>query len=149
IGPNGAGKTTAFNLVGGLYAPTAGRILYQDGGEITRLAAHRRANLGICRTFQTPRLFEEMTVIDTVMTGRHIHGRVGILGSMFSLRRKWSEESANRRVAMQILERVGLAAQAEVLAKNLSYGHRRTLEIARAMATEPRLLLLDEVTAGL
>lgn len=148
IGPNGAGKTTAFNLISGLLAVSSGTIRL-DGRDITRDPVHARARAGICRTFQTPRLFDDMTVIETVMAGRHMRGRVGLVGAMFSIGAKRTEEGAIFANAMDLIERVGLAAEVTTLARNLSYGHRRVLEIARALATEPRVLLLDEVTAGL
>lgn len=148
IGPNGAGKTTAFNLITGVYRPTSGRILF-EGEDISAFPSHRRAQLGIARTFQTPRLFEDMTALETILCGRFVHGRVGLVGSMFRMRSKWDEERANLNAARLILDRVGLADQPRTLARNLSYGHRRQLEIGRALALEPKLLLLDEVTAGI
>ncbi|MEJ0069051.1 MAG: ABC transporter ATP-binding protein [Pseudomonadota bacterium] len=148
IGPNGAGKTTAFNVISGLFDVTAGRIVF-EGRDINAMPVHRRVAAGICRTFQTPRLFEQMTAIETVMTGRHLRGHVGVLGAMFSIGRKRREEVAIRDSAYRLLERVGLGGQADRRAGALSYGHRRVLEIARALAADPKLLLLDEVTAGL
>ncbi|MGF7162966.1 branched-chain amino acid transport system ATP-binding protein [Rhodoligotrophos appendicifer] len=148
IGPNGAGKTTAFNLITGLYTPAAGQILF-EGQDVSRLPSHKRARLGIARTFQTPRLFEDMTALETVLAGRFVHGEIGLLGSMFRGPAKWREDRRNREVAWAILDRVGLQAQAGTLARNLSYGHRRQLEIGRALALEPKLLLLDEVAAGI
>ncbi|WP_342641348.1 ABC transporter ATP-binding protein [Rhodoligotrophos ferricapiens] len=148
IGPNGAGKTTAFNLITGNYYPSAGQILF-EGKNISRLPSHKRAKLGIARTFQTPRLFEDMTALETVLAGRFIHGEIGLVGSMFRGPTKWGEERRNREKAWTILERVGLKDQAMTLARNLSYGHRRQLEIGRALALEPKLLLLDEVAAGI
>jgi branched-chain amino acid transport system ATP-binding protein len=148
IGPNGAGKTTVFNVISGLLAATAGRVLL-DGQDITRLAPHARAVHGVARTFQTPQLFEDMSVLETVMTGRHARSRTGIFGAMFSLAGKRREESEVERAAAALVRRVGLAEQAHALARNLSYGQRRVLEIARALACEPRLILFDEVTAGL
>ena len=148
IGPNGAGKTTLFNLISGLMPPSGGRIRLDDR-DITHLAPHARAASGIGRTFQTPQLFEDMTVVETVMTGRHISGRVGILGAMFSVAAQRAEERAIAEAATRLVESVGLADQAETPARNLPYGQRRVLEIARALATEPSVLLLDEVTAGL
>ncbi|MGE0802549.1 MAG: ABC transporter ATP-binding protein [Lautropia sp.] len=148
IGPNGAGKTTAFNLISGLMPASQGAIFLEDL-DITHDPAHVRVRKGICRTFQTPRLFEDMSAIETVMTGRHIHGRIGFLGSMLRFGAKNAEERDAHHRAMALLDRVGLGRESETLARNLSYGHRRVLEIARALAAEPRLLLLDEVTAGL
>lgn len=148
IGPNGAGKTTLFNLVTGLITPTAGRILL-DGRDITSMPAHDRVAAGLSRTFQTPQLFEDMTVLETVMTGRHVRSHIGIVGSMFRVGAKRREEGEVEAAAFALLREVGLEAHAGTLARNLAYGQRRALEIARALATEPRVLLLDEVTAGL
>jgi branched-chain amino acid transport system ATP-binding protein len=148
IGPNGAGKSTAFNLISGLTPVSSGRILL-DGRDITRLAIEKRVEAGICRTFQTPRLFEEMTVLETVMVGRHRHGRMGILGSIVSFGAKRREERAIEADAHRLLAAVGLERDAAADVRHLSYGKRRLLEIARALATEPSLLLIDEVTSGL
>ena len=148
IGPNGAGKTTAFNLISGLLSVSGGTIVL-EGRDITAEPVHARVAAGVCRTFQTPRLFDDMTVIETVMTGRHIRSRIGVVGSMFRMQAKRSEEDAIFASAIALIERVGLGADAGTLARNLSYGHRRVLEIARALAVEPKILLLDEVTAGL
>lgn len=148
IGPNGAGKTTAFNLITGIYRPNSGQILL-SGRNINNLPSDRRARLGIARTFQTPRLFEGMTVLDTIITGRYVHGRIGVLGSMLKLSAKSREEQRTRAEAQEIVRRVGLAAEAGTLACNLSYGHRRKLEIGRALALEPDIILLDEIAAGI
>ena len=148
IGPNGAGKSTAFDLASGLTRVTSGRILL-NGVDVTDWASEDRVAAGICRTFQTPRLFEKMTVHDVVMTGRHVHGRIGVLGSMFSLLGKAREERAIARAAAQVIDLVGLGTEASAPIAGLSYGKRRLVEIARALATEPKLLLLDEVTSGL
>ncbi|MGA0595878.1 ABC transporter ATP-binding protein [Enterovirga sp. CN4-39] len=148
IGPNGAGKSTAFDLVSGVTPVSAGTIRF-DGRDVTNLAVDRRVAAGICRTFQTPRLFEAMTVLETVMTGRHRHARSGFLGSVFSISAKARDEAAQTEVAMRLLRLVGLEADADRAVSGLSYGARRMLEIARALATEPRILLLDEVASGL
>ena len=148
IGPNGAGKTTAFNLISGLLNVSAGTILFEER-DITHAPVHARVAAGICRTFQTPRLFDDMTVIETVMTGRHIRSRIGVLGSMFRVGAKRREEEEILSSALGLIERVGLRNDAGTAARNLSYGHRRVLEIARALAVEPKIILLDEVTAGL
>ncbi len=148
IGPNGAGKTTAFNLISGLIAPSSGRVLF-DGRDITSLPAHARVATGICRTFQTPQLFEDMTALETVMTGCHVKGRIGIAGGMFKFAAKSREEAAIESKSMGLLAEIGLADHADVQARNLSYGQRRSLEIARALAAEPSVILFDEVTAGL
>lgn len=148
IGPNGAGKTTTFNLINGVYPVTAGRIFF-DGQDVTKLASYRRAAKGMARTFQTPQLFERMSVIETVLCGAHLRGRIGPLGGMLGVKRKRKEEMRLLAEAEAVLERVGLADLAEEEARNLSYGHRRLLEMARALASRPKLLLLDEVAAGL
>jgi branched-chain amino acid transport system ATP-binding protein len=148
IGPNGAGKTTTFNLINGLLGLSSGRVVF-DGVDVTRLPVHRRAGRGIGRTFQTPRLFESMSVLETVMCGCHLAGRIGILGSMFAVRRKRREERAVLERAEQVLARIGISELAQEQSASLSYGHRRLLEVARALAASPKLLLLDEVAAGL
>ncbi|MGE0853427.1 MAG: ABC transporter ATP-binding protein [Hyphomicrobiaceae bacterium] len=148
VGPNGAGKTTLFNVIAGLYAPTRGRVLVA-GQDVTRLSPEARVASGLCRTFQTPQLFEDMTVLETAMAGCHLAGNVGILGSMLRLGAKRRDEAELEARALQQIGAVGLAQHKHVLARNLSYGQRRLLEIARAMAAAPSVLLLDEVTAGL
>ena len=148
IGPNGAGKSTAFDLISGLTTPSVGRILL-SGRDITDLAVEERVTAGICRTFQAPRLFEAMTAMETVMTGCHRHGRAGVLASLFSLRAKARDEADLEARSRHLLARVGLDDVAHLRVSGLSYGKRRLLEIARALATEPVLLLLDEVTSGL
>jgi branched-chain amino acid transport system ATP-binding protein len=148
VGPNGAGKTTLFNIVAGLYAPTRGRVVVA-GTDVTRLAPEARVAAGLCRTFQTPQLFEDMTVLETVLAGCHRAGEVGIIGAMLRFGAKRRDEANLRERALGRIEAVGLTPQLNVLARNLSYGQRRLLEIARALATGPSVLLLDEVTAGL
>lgn len=148
IGPNGAGKSTAFDLISGL-TPVTGGTLHLDGRDITRHRVEDRVRAGICRTFQTPRLFEKMTAHEVVMTGRHLLGTTGILGSMFSVMRKHRDEIAIAESALALLDFVGLRHEADDLVANMSYGKRRLVEIARALATAPRLLLLDEVASGL
>jgi ABC-type branched-subunit amino acid transport system ATPase component len=148
IGPNGAGKTTTFNLINGLLRLSSGRVIFK-GIDVTNLAVHRRASCGIARTFQTPRLFDKMSVLETVMCGCHLSGRLGPFGSMFAFGRKRDEEHAILERAEHILVRVGIAELAEDTSGNLPYGYRRLLEVARALATSPNLLLLDEVAAGL
>jgi branched-chain amino acid transport system ATP-binding protein len=148
IGPNGAGKSTTFDLVSGLTTPSAGTIRL-DGRDITGLSVEGRVAAGICRTFQTPRLFEDMTVLETAMTGRHLHGRMGVFGSMFAIRAKFRDEAAIMAEAWRVLDLVGLRDEADTLTGALSYGRRRLVEIARALASGPRILLLDEVASGL
>jgi ABC-type branched-subunit amino acid transport system ATPase component len=148
IGPNGAGKTTFFNMVTGLYRPTSGRLLF-DQRNITGLRPNRVARLGISRTFQTIRLFANMTVLDNVLVGMNCRLRASWLGAI--VRPPWvvQEERRAYRQAQALLEYVGLLERAGELAKNLPYGDQRRLEIARALATEPKLLLLDEPSAGM
>lgn len=148
IGPNGAGKSTAFDLVSGL-TPVSSGIIRLAGKDITRRSTEERVRSGICRTFQTPRLFEKMTALDTVMAGRHIHGGIGVFGSIFSVRRKAREERETADIARRMLKRVGLGGEETAPVGDLPYGKRRLVEIARALAAEPTLLLLDEVTSGL
>jgi branched-chain amino acid transport system ATP-binding protein len=148
IGPNGAGKTTIFNAVSGLYRPTAGEIVFR-GRRITRLAPHARARLGISRTFQNIRLFRELSVRENVRVARYCRTRAGLAASLArtpAMRRERRETDA---VADALLVRLGLADRSEELAKNLPYGEQKRLEIARALASEPRLLLLDEPAAGM
>jgi branched-chain amino acid transport system ATP-binding protein len=148
IGPNGAGKTTLFNAVTGVFPPNAGRIVF-EGRDITTLAPEKRAVLGISRTFQHPRLFKSLTIEENVMLGRHGRSRAEFLAS--GLRLPWArrEERDLRARALDTLELVGLADQRQRLATELPLGQQRYLEVARALASEPRLLLLDEPTAGL
>jgi branched-chain amino acid transport system ATP-binding protein len=148
IGPNGAGKTTFFNILTGLYAPTAGEMHF-DGRTLARLKPHDITALGMARTFQNIRLFANMTALENVLIGRHCRMKAGPIGAI--LRPPWvtREERAAFAHARDLLGFVGLAHQAATTAKNLPYGDQRRLEIARALATEPKLLLLDEPTAGM
>ena len=147
IGPNGAGKTTFFNMVSGLYKPSAGSFVFA-GRDVTRLGAHRRARLGIGRTFQNIRLFGTMSSLDNVLTGMHVRLKSGIVGSILRTPGVRREEREAREKAVELLRFVGLRGR-ETFAKNLPYGDQRRLEIARALASDPRLLLLDEPTAGM
>ncbi|HEY0890199.1 MAG TPA: ABC transporter ATP-binding protein [Nocardioides sp.] len=173
IGPNGAGKTTCFNAMTGVYQPTEGTIRF-DGQRISGKRPHEITALGIARTFQNIRLFPEMSALENVMVGADARHRTSVLGALFRLfprvrleerdlprnkvkaafartfgvSRHYAEEEVGRRVAMELLRFVGIADRAGDLAKNLPYGYQRRLEIARAMATEPQLLCLDEPAAG-
>lgn len=147
IGPNGAGKTTLFNAITGIYAPTSGTIRFQ-GKNVTGLKAHQIASLGISRTFQNIRLFAYMTALDNVRVGRHCRMTAKLWDSLFNTRTAQREEMRVTERAMDLLNFVGIASQAHNYARNLPYGFQRRLEIARALASDPRLLLLDEPAAG-
>ena len=148
IGPNGAGKTTLFNLVTGLYRPTSGHLDF-DGREIAGLRPNQITALGIARTFQTIRLFPNMTALENVLVGMHCRLQAGWIGALFRPPSVEAEEARAKKRAGALLEFVGLGARPGALAKNLPYGDQRRLEIARGLATEPKLLLLDEPTAGM
>jgi ABC-type branched-subunit amino acid transport system ATPase component len=148
IGPNGAGKTTLFNMVTGLSSPSAGQIVF-DGEEITGLRPHRITARGIGRTFQTIRLFNNMSAAENVLAGMHARLRGSWVGAVLQTPWVRREEAAARALAAELLRYVGLRGQETRTAKNLPYGDQRRLEIARALATAPRLLLLDEPTAGM
>jgi branched-chain amino acid transport system ATP-binding protein len=148
IGPNGAGKTTFFNMLTGVYRPTGGRITF-DGTDVTSKPPHAITKLGIGRTFQNIRLFPQMTALENVLVGMHCRLRGGILGSIFGTPRVRREERLAHDSARELLRYSGLGRVDEELAENLSYGDQRRLELARALATEPKLLLLDEPTAGM
>jgi len=147
IGPNGAGKTTCFNVMTGVYRPTSGQVLLEDKplGKSTR---HQITRRGIARTFQNIRLFGEMTALENVVVGTDARHRTSVLGALLRLPRHHYEEKTAVERAMALLEFVGIADRAADKAKNLPYGYQRRLEIARAMATEPKLLCLDEPAAG-
>lgn len=148
IGPNGAGKTTLFNLLSGIYAPDEGKILL-FGHDITGFSPDRVAQQGVGRTFQNIRLFGGMTVLENVLVGHHIHIRVPYLHALFRTPLARKEERRAKEEAMALLAYLGLEKRAGELAKNLPYGEQRRLEIARALALKPRLLLLDEPAAGM
>lgn len=148
IGPNGAGKTTVFNVLTGIYKPTGGTILL-DGREITGLRSDRIAARGMARTFQNLRLFGELTVLDNVLIGAQMHKRYNLFGAIACMPSFFEGEKALRKKAMELLEVMGLSDDARQLACNLPYGGQRKLEIARALATEPNVLLLDEPAAGM
>lgn len=148
IGPNGAGKTTFFNCLTGLYIPDGGDFHFA-GQTLRANAPHEAAQRGIARTFQNIRLFGNMSAMENVMVGRHVRTHAGIFGAVVRNARTRNEESAIEKRAGELLRYVGIAHRAGDLAKNLSYGDQRRLEIARALATEPRLLCLDEPAAGM
>src|SRR4029077_11218413 len=148
IGPNGAGKTTFFNMLTGVYKPTAGRIVF-DGHDVTGDAPHIITKLGIGRTFQNIRLFQQMTALENVLVGMHARLKGKALGSIFGTPRVKREEREARERARELLEFCNLRGVDDVYARNLSYGDQRRLEVARALATQPKLLLLDEPTAGM
>ncbi|HHV17773.1 MAG TPA: ABC transporter ATP-binding protein [Thermoanaerobacterales bacterium] len=148
IGPNGAGKTTLFNLLTGVYSPTKGRICFRKR-EIKNLKPYEITKMGIARTFQNIRLFGEMSVLDNVIIGQHCRTRTGVFGAIFKTPAVRKEESLVREKAMDVLEFVGLDDVHEERAKNLPYGKQRRLEMARALATDPELILLDEPAAGM
>jgi branched-chain amino acid transport system ATP-binding protein len=148
IGPNGAGKTTFFNCITGMYAPSEGEVLF-EGKPINGLPPDRITKLGIARTFQNLRLFANMTARENVLVGRHCRTREGVISSVLRLPGFWREERESIERAGELLEFVGLAGKGDELARNLPYGDMRRLEIARALATEPKLVLLDEPTAGM
>jgi branched-chain amino acid transport system ATP-binding protein len=148
IGPNGAGKTTIFNCLTGLTKPTKGTI-YFSGKEITQLTPHNIVKLGISRTFQNIRLFREMSVIENVMVAQHCRTRSGLIGSVIRWKGFRDEERVIREKSMEYLEFVGLSEYANTVSGSLPYGVQRRLEIARALATEPSMMVLDEPTAGM
>jgi branched-chain amino acid transport system ATP-binding protein len=148
IGPNGAGKSTAFNVMTGFDKPDAGTVVF-EGTTITGLRPHRIVRLGVVRTFQNTMLFDEMSALDNVLVGMHTRTRVGFLGAALSLPGARAEERLTREQAHRLLRMVDLDDARGVPAGDLPHGQRRLLEIARALATEPRLMLLDEPAAGL
>ncbi|MEU8435381.1 ABC transporter ATP-binding protein [Streptomyces sp. NPDC029216] len=147
IGPNGAGKTTFFNCLTGLYIPTEGEVRYK--GTVLPPKSFKVTAAGIARTFQNIRLFNNMTVLENVLVGRHTRTKEGLWSALLRLPSFGKEEQASRERAMELLEFIGLANKAEHLARNLPYGEQRKLEIARALASDPGLILLDEPTAGM
>lgn len=147
IGPNGAGKTTIFNVITGVYKPTSGEINF-DGKSLIGKKRHQVTKSGVARTFQNIRLFGESSALENVVTGADIHSKSGVIGSIFGTPRSRREEKAALERSLELLEFMGLRKQAGRLAKNLPYGDQRRLEIARALATNPKLILLDEPAAG-
>ena len=148
IGPNGAGKTTVFNLITGLLAPTGGSLTF-NGENLVGKKPHQITQMGIARTFQNIRLFGDMTAAENVMVGRHVRTKAGLIGAVFRTKSAREEEASIEDWAHDLLEYVGIGKYANYTARNLSYGHQRRLEIARALATQPKLLALDEPAAGM
>jgi branched-chain amino acid transport system ATP-binding protein len=153
IGPNGAGKTSCFNVITGVYQPTSGEVVF-DGTPIAGLKPHRITQLGLARTFQNIRLFPEMTALENVMVGADAQHRTGVPGALLGLPRHRREQREGRELALELLSFTGVVSAADPgadseVARNLPYGSQRRLEIARALATRPKLLLLDEPAAGM
>lgn len=148
IGPNGAGKTTLFNLISGLIPPSSGQLLYQ-GAEIAKLRPHKIASLGIARTFQNIRLFDNLSALENVVVGRHIHTNSNVFTGVFNLPPAPNQEANARQQGLELLQLVKLGDRANEKACNFSYGDQRRLEIARALALKPKVLLLDEPAAGM
>jgi branched-chain amino acid transport system ATP-binding protein len=148
IGPNGAGKTTLFNLITGTLPATTGTVTF-NGKRIDGKRSHQIAALGMARTFQNIKLFHDMTVLENVMIGRHTRSSAGFLASMFHMPWTWKEEKSIRHKSLEILEMLGIAEHADTEATSLAFGQQRTVELARALALEPTILLLDEPAAGL
>ncbi len=148
IGPNGAGKTSLFNVLTGIYVPDGGGFVF-DGAPLDRLKPNEVAERGIARTFQNIRLFQNLSALENVMIGRHVRTHAGVFGAIFRNRGTLAEEAAIEKRSYELLEYVGVANHANSLAKHLAYGDQRRLEIARALATEPKLLALDEPAAGM
>jgi branched-chain amino acid transport system ATP-binding protein len=147
IGPNGAGKTTVFNVVTGVYTPTSGEILFNSESVVGK-KRNKITKSGIARTFQNVRLFGDMTALENVMTASDVHKKSGVVGALFGSPRARREEAASKVRALELLAFMGIDHRADQLGKNLPYGDQRRLEIARAMGTEPQLILLDEPAAG-
>ncbi|MHC4840032.1 MAG: ABC transporter ATP-binding protein [Planctomycetota bacterium] len=148
IGPNGAGKTTVFNMLTGVYLPSDGTAHF-DSKLINGCSPVQVAHMGVSRTFQNIRLFDELSVLENAMTGAHQHSKINVFDSLFRTGRHYREEERQRAKAYELLEFMGLEDRAGLPAKSLPYGHRRRLEIARALATEPKLICLDEPAAGM
>ncbi|OGA71778.1 MAG: ABC transporter ATP-binding protein [Betaproteobacteria bacterium RIFCSPLOWO2_12_FULL_65_14] len=148
IGPNGAGKTTLFNVLTGIYPPDAGSFRF-DGRDITGLTPDRTAATGIARTFQNIRLFSNLSVLENVMIGRHVRTHAGVIGAVLRNKRTLREEKEIERRALELLDYVGIRPRANDGGSSLPYGDQRRLEIARALATDPKLLALDEPAAGM
>ena len=147
IGPNGAGKTTVFNVVTGVYPITSGEILFK-GENLAGKKRHQVTKMGLARTFQNVRLFGDMTALENVLTATDVHKKTGLLRALFGTPLNRREEKESRQRALELLQFMGIDHRADQLAKNLPYGDQRRLEIARALGTEPQLILLDEPAAG-
>jgi branched-chain amino acid transport system ATP-binding protein len=147
IGPNGAGKTTVFNVVTGVYPITSGDILFK-GENLAGKKRHQVTKLGLARTFQNVRLFGDMTALENVLTATDVHKKTGLVRALFGTKLNRQEEKESRQRALELLQFMGIDHRADQLAKNLPYGDQRRLEIARALGTEPQLILLDEPAAG-
>jgi branched-chain amino acid transport system ATP-binding protein len=148
IGPNGAGKTTLFNLITGLMPPSGGKLIY-EGEDITKLRPHKIAAKGIARTFQNLRLFGNLTALENIAIAYHIHNKIGLIPGIFGSPLATTKEEQTFSKALELLELVGLAERADQKARNFAYGDQRRLEIARALALKPKILLLDEPAAGM
>jgi branched-chain amino acid transport system ATP-binding protein len=148
IGPNGAGKTTFFNCITGFYRPEEGTLMF-GGISLKECRPDQIVNLGIARTYQNIRLFRDMTALENILVGQHVRLKTGVMGAVFHFPRNRREEQDSLDKALAMLEFVGLQGQGDQFAKNLPYGAQRRLEIARALSTEPKLLLLDEPAAGM
>ncbi len=148
IGPNGAGKTTLFNIVTGVYTPTRGKIIF-DGVTINGLKPHKITNMGIARTFQNIRLFKKLSALDNILVGMHCKTKADVFSIAFQPKMTDTEERIAIDKAEELLDYIGIANSRNVQAENLSYGHQRLLEIVRALATQPKILLLDEPAAGM
>ncbi|WP_342599811.1 ABC transporter ATP-binding protein [Psychrobacillus sp. FSL H8-0483] len=148
IGPNGAGKTTLFNVITNMFSPTSGEISFL-GEKISGLKPHKITDKGICRTFQNIRLFSQMSVLENVLVGGHCRSKSGVINSVLRTKSQRKEETNSLEAALELLELVGLSKFQDSSAENLAYGQQRRLEIARALASNPKLLLLDEPAAGM
>jgi branched-chain amino acid transport system ATP-binding protein len=148
IGPNGAGKTTLFNVVSGIYRPTEGRITFGEH-DVTRLRPYKIARLGVARTFQSPAMFGGMTVLENLQLGRYLHGRTGVVEGGLLTWRARREEAQQREEAERVLELIDLQGDRHTLVRDLPYGRQKLLDFGRALAQEPKLLLLDEPMAGM
>ncbi|MDO4345218.1 MAG: ABC transporter ATP-binding protein [Eubacteriales bacterium] len=148
LGPNGAGKSTLFNMISGIYTPTQGKI-YFEGKDISNMRAYQVTNLGIARTFQNILLFDDLSAVENVMIGEHSCSKHSVIADMFMLPKTRANEKACYEKALEVLEFVGMRERAEDQAQKFPYGRKRILEIARALASEPKLLMLDEPAAGM